>query len=82
MLLDRKEIPELFYMKHRNDTEYKTNENNLLDKSVSPHVYKNDTMNTFLKYLQNMVFVFFDQMHIIRNFKNPTVDKYEFRYPD
>lgn len=82
MLIEKKELTELYWMKHRNDTSYKTNENNILDKSVSPHVYKNDSMNTFLKYLQIMVYLIFDQVHLVRNFKNPTVDKYEFRYPD
>lgn len=82
MLLDNKEIPELYYMKHRKDTNYTTYENSILDKSVSPYVYKNEVMTTFLKKLQKLFFLIFDQFHIVRNFKNPTVDKYEWRYPD
>jgi hypothetical protein len=82
MLLEEKEIAELFYMKHRNDSQYKTNKDSLLGKTISPHAYKNETMSSFLRRLQNMMYLIFDQITVVRNFKNPTVDKYEFRHPD
>lgn len=83
MLLEEKEIKEVFFLKHRHDDkDYRTNENNLLDKTLSPYIYNNDTMNFFLKNLQKLVHMFFDKMNIVRNFKNPTVDKYDFRHLD
>lgn len=83
MLLEKKELQEIFFLKHRHDDlDYRTNENDILDKSLSPYLYRNDTMNGFLKNLQKLVYFFFDKKHIVRNFKNPTVDKYEFRFLD
>ena len=83
MFYTKKELTEIFFLKHRNDTgDFRTNENNVLDKSLSPYLFKNNTINAFLKKLQKIIYLFFDQNNVVRNFKNPTVDKYEFRHLD
>jgi hypothetical protein len=77
MLYRKKQLPELYYMKHRhdNDNDYVDYENMLLDKTLTPYLYQNDTMNGFLKRLQPLVGLLFDQMNVIKNFKNYIVDK-------
>lgn len=77
MLYRKKQLPELYYMKHRhdNDNDYVDYENMLLDKTLTPYLYQNETMNGFLKRLQPLVGLLFDQMNVIKNFKNYIVDK-------
>jgi len=82
MLFQRKDLPELYYLKHRNDdsnnhVEY---ESKILDSSLSPYIYKNDLMNSWLKKMQPLVSLIFDQMNVMKNFKNYIVDKYEYRH--
>ena len=81
MLYDRQQLSELNYMKHRHDDDdsYFDYENNLLDKSLSPYMYENDVMNTFLKKLQPLVSINFDHMNVMKNFKNYMVDKYYYK---
>ena len=77
MLYRKKQLPELYYMKHRhdNDNDYVDYENMLLDKTLTPYLYQNSTMSGFLKRLQTLVGLLFDQMNIVKNFKNYIVDK-------
>lgn len=77
MLYKRKQLPELYYMKHRHDTDndFVDYEKNILNKSLSPYIYENNMMNGFLTRLQPLVALLFDQMNIVRNFKNYMVDK-------
>jgi hypothetical protein len=77
MLYRKRQLPELYYMKHRhdNDMDYVDYENMLLDKTLTPYLYQNSTMNGFLKRLQPLVGLLFDQMNIVKNFKNYIVDK-------
>ena len=81
MLYDRKQLPELNYMKHRHDDDdsYFDYEKELLDKSLSPYMYENDVMNGFLKRLQSLVSILFDHMNVMKNFKNYMVDKYYYK---
>lgn len=85
MLYERRELPEIYYMKHIHDAQdidadkHMDYENNILDKSLSPYMYQNDLMNTWLKKMQPLVALLFDQMNIVKNFKNYMVDKYEYR---
>jgi len=81
MLYRKKQLPELYYMKHRHDSEkdFVDYEKIILDKSISPYLYNNDRMNTFLKSLQRLVSILFDNVNIIKNFKNYTVDKYYYK---
>jgi hypothetical protein len=81
MLYDRKQLPELNYMKHRHDDDdsYFNYENKILDKSLSPYMYENDVMNNFLKKTQGLLSILFDHMNIMKNFKNYMVDKYHYK---
>ena len=82
MLFEDKELPEVFYMKHRHDddTDFTDYENSILDKTLSPYIYENDMMNGFLKKLQPLVASLFDQMNIAKNFRNIMVDKYYYKH--
>ena len=82
MYFEEQQIPELYYMKHRHDSDedFIDYEKMILDKSLSPYLYNNDRMNTFLKSLQRLVSIFFDNVNIIKNFKNYTVDKYYYKH--
>ena len=82
MLYERKQLPELNYMKHRHDDNdvYFDYEKNILDKSLSPYMYENDVMFGYLKRLQPLVSILFDHMNLIKNFKNYTVDKYYYKH--
>jgi hypothetical protein len=42
-------------------------------------MFENDVMNTWLKKMQPLAALMFDQMNIIKNFKNYMVDKYHFK---
>jgi len=77
MLYRKKQLPEIYYMRHLhdNDNDYVDYENMLLDKTLTPYLYQNDTMNGFLKKLQPLVGLLFDQMNVVKNFKNYIVDK-------
>jgi hypothetical protein len=82
MYYEEQSLPELHYMKHRHDddTDYVDYEKNILDKSLSPHIYNNNLMNNFLKLLQRPVSMLFDNFNIIKNFKNYNVDKYYYKH--
>jgi hypothetical protein len=82
MLHEEREIPELYYMKHRHDddAEWTDYENNMLDKMLSPYIYENAMMGVYLKRLQPLVAKMFDQVNIMKNFKNYIVDKYHYKH--
>ena len=82
MLHEEREIPELYYMKHRHDDDkdWIDYENEMLDKMLSPYIYENDMMNGFLKKLQPLTAKLFDQVNIMKNFKNFIVDKYHYKH--
>lgn len=78
MLYNRRYLPEIHFMKHRHDDndQFVDYEKQLLDKSLSPYMYENDMMNGYLKKLQTLSSLLFDQMNVVKNFKNYIVDKY------
>lgn len=82
MLYERKQVPELLYMKHRHDTDddYIKYDESILDDTTSPYLYNNDIMNSFLKSLQPLVSILFDHMNVIKNLKNYIVDKYDYKH--
>ena len=82
MLLNRRELPEIYFMKHRHDNneEFVDYEKQILDSSLSPYMYKNDLMNSWLKKMQPLVSLLFDRMNVIKNFKNYMVDKYYYQH--
>ncbi len=78
MLYREKELPEVFYMKHRHDNEVSIDmENQLFSKNLSPYLYQNDMMNSFLNRAQTLMYVVFDQVSVLKNLKNYMVDKYK-----
>jgi hypothetical protein len=79
MIYENVQIKELFNLKHRNDNELHTHynyEDNLIKKMIPNHVYKNDTMYEFIKYLKNQWIWMIESILPIKNFYNYTVDKY------
>jgi hypothetical protein len=81
MLYNRKQLPELYYMKHRhdNDNDFVDYEKTILTKTLSPYLYQNEMMNGFLTRLQPLVALLFDQMNVVKNLKNYMVDKYHYK---
>ena len=82
MLEQRQEIPEIYFLKHRHDDnqEFVDYEKQILDSSLSPYMYENDLMNQWLKKMQPLTSILFDQMNVMKNFKNYIVDKYYFKH--
>jgi hypothetical protein len=82
MYYEEQHIPELYYMMHRHDSnkDFVDYEKKILDRSLSPYLYNNDRMNVFLKSLQRLVAIYFDNINIIKNFKNYMVDKYHYMH--
>jgi hypothetical protein len=82
MLYQRKDIPELHYMMHRHDDndQYVDYEKKILNSSLSPYIYENDLMSTWLNRMQPLVSLMVDQMNVMKNFKNYMVDKYYYKH--
>ena len=82
MLIKRKEISELYVLKHRHDNndQYVEYEDKILNSSLSPYIYNNNLMNTWLNKMQPLVSILFDEMNIMKNFKNYIVDKYYYQH--
>lgn len=81
MLYNRNQLPELFRLKHLHDDDnsFVDYENIILDKSLSPYMFENNTMSGYIKRMQPAVSILFDHMNLIKNFKNYIVDKYHYR---
>ncbi len=82
MLYERKDIPELHRLKHIHDNndQYVDYEKKILNSSLSPHMYENDLMFNWLNRMQPLVSILFDQMNVLKNLKNWTVDKYYYKH--
>lgn len=81
MYFDEKDLPELQFMKHRHDDDkdFVDYEKVILKNTLSPHIFRNDLMNEFVNRIQRLVAILFDNMNIIKNFKNYNVDKYYYK---
>ncbi len=81
MLYDNQQLPELRFMKtfHDSQTDNFDYEKFVLEKSLSPYIYENRVMSFFLNKLQNIVALQFDQINVIKNWKNYMVDKYHYK---
>lgn len=77
MLYDDKRIKELNTIKHFHDSDvdYINYEDRILNKTISPRIFLNKTMDGFLNRMNKMVSLFFDNANIIKNWRNYTVDK-------
>ena len=82
MYYDEQSLPELHFMKHRHDedNDYVNYEEKILNKTLSPYLYNNNLMSLFLDKLQRPISILFDNMNIIKNFKNYMVDKYYYKH--
>jgi hypothetical protein len=82
MLHDRKQLPQLRFMKHRHDDfkDYLDYEKVILKQSLSSYMFQNDLMNTWLLSMQPLISLLLDQMNVMRNFKNYMVDKYHHKH--
>lgn len=78
-MYEDKQLPELYFLKHFNDNIKEKNfdyPNQLFRKTIPSYVYfSNDKITTFLNSVQKMVLIWFDNVNIIRNFRNYLVDK-------
>jgi cytochrome c2 len=79
MLNKDRYIGELYDLEHRFDS--KTNrhyayEENLLKRTTSPYMWKNENMNKYLENLEDIVVIGVEEMDYARNFFNYTVDKF------
>ena len=81
MLNDRKQLPELRYMRQFHD-DISPNfnyEQDIFNKSMSPYLFQSTSMFNFLDKLRPIFALSFDQMNIIKNFKNYMVDRYHYK---
>lgn len=81
MLYERKDLPELHHIKHLydDDNKFVKYDETILTKSLSPYMFQNDLMNNWLTKMQPLVSILFDQMNIMKNWKNYMVDKYHYK---
>jgi hypothetical protein len=81
MLYERRQLPEISYMKHRHDTKntFLKYDDDILKRSLSPYIFRNKLMNDFLIKLQPLVSMLFDNKNIVKNWKNYIVDKYYYK---
>ncbi len=84
MLYEDRQIPELNYMKHRNDSDenYTDYQSKIFTNSLSSYLFNNDIMNSFILRLQKPTSMFFDQFNVTKNFKNYIVHKYYYKHKD
>lgn len=85
MLNRKKHIPELWDLKHRKDSyanEPIEMEDKFLKKTLPPFLFNNFTMNEFLLRLEPLSFIMFNQISLIRNFKNFMVPKFYDKHID
>jgi hypothetical protein len=66
MLLEDSQLPEINYMKHRNDDSknYVDYEKSILVKTLSPYIFSNNIMNSYLLKLQKLSALMFDRYNV------------------
>jgi hypothetical protein len=77
MLNKERQIEELWDLKHRNDTDkdWVDYEDIILDRTLSPYVFQNDEMKSYLDNIKGIPSRWFDQVNMIKNYKNYIVEK-------
>ena len=79
MIEKETQITELYELKHRNDSTTNNGfdyENKLFSKIFSNLMFGNNTLSTFLSYLQQNTVWMIDSTLPLRNFWNFTINKY------
>lgn len=65
--------------KHRKDdnvnVKYDYKKHGLLNKQISPHIRRNQTMREFLMFVNDYILALLDQVRALKNFSNFTVEK-------
>lgn len=76
-----KHIDEIYQVKHRHDTDnqFVDYSESILNKSLSPFLFYNEIGDLFLNQFKRLMSLFFDNVNIVRNFKNYMVDKYYYK---
>ncbi len=74
-------IDEIYQIKHRNDSDndFIDYDKSILDNSLSPFLFYNDFLGDFLNRFKRLISLFFDNVNIVKNFKNYMVDKYYYK---
>jgi hypothetical protein len=83
MLEQKSHINELFKIKHKHDNLKNiayNYENDLLNKTLSPVLFKNNNLNDYLKQLQTLIVLRIDSVSLVRNKFNHIVCKYYNKY--
>ena len=73
------QIPELYYLKNRwnnNPNRHYPWEENMLKRTITPHLYNNPNMKDYLFRLERMVSLFVETNNVIRNYFNISTSKY------
>ncbi len=78
MFIKEISIPELYLARHKYDSKKISfdYENKLLDKSISPVMFKNDNTSGFLNLFQKLLVFNINSILELRNAFNHTVNKY------
>lgn len=79
MLQKDRFITELYDLEHRFDSKSNRHypfEVNILKRSTSPYMWKNQNMNEYLTNLEKIIALDVCKMDFARNFMNFTVDKF------
>jgi len=78
---EEKQIPELYQIRHRHDSDnnFADYGEKILDKTVSPFFYGNLLFSQFADSFKRLVAILFDNVNIVKNFKNYNVDKYYYK---
>lgn len=82
MLYKDSKIDVIYNLKHHHDDDrdFVDYEKNILISKVSPNLIGNNKMYSFILYLQKIVYLFYDNVNLIKNWKNYTVDKYYYKH--
>ena len=77
MLNQERQVPELWDLKHRNDSDkdWVDYEKSIMDRTLSPYIFQNDNMKDYIDQLAGFTSRWFDQTNLIKNYKNYIVEK-------
>ena len=77
-----KDIPELYWIKHRHDDDdqFLDYEEKILIDSLSKHNGANEDLWEYIKLMQKGIYLIYDQINVFKNWNNYTVDKYYYKH--
>lgn len=82
MLYEEKDLPDIYKLKHLHDSDsdFVNYESKLYKITLSGNIFNNELMNIFILRLQKITSLMFDNVNIVKNFKNFMVDKYHYKH--